>query len=82
MILSDKDTTPMATTLPTDGNTSLVMEENTHQGPITKSHVQQFQNQMNANLSLLSYYIDMAVVPISSTLIVFRCTWNEDIILD
>ena len=35
---------------------------------------------MNANLSLLSYYIDMAVLAISSTLIVLRCTGNEDII--
>ena len=35
---------------------------------------------MNANLSLLSYYIDMTVLPISSTLIVLRCTRNEDII--
>ena len=66
----DEDITPMATTLPTDGNTSSVMQENTYQGPITKSHVKQIQNMVNANLSLLSYYIDMAVLPISSTLII------------
>ena len=35
---------------------------------------------MNANLSLLSYYIDMAVLAISSTLIVLKCIGNEDII--
>ena len=76
----DEDITHMATTLPTDSNTSSVMQENTYQGPITRSHVKQIQNQVNANLSLLSYYIDMAVLPISSTLIVRKCTGNEDII--
>ena len=62
----------MATTLLTDGNTSSIMQENTHQGPITRSHVKQIKNQVNANLCLLSYYIDIAV----------RCTRNEDIILE
>ena len=57
----------MATTLPKDSNTSSVMQENTYQGPITNSHDKQIQNQVNANLTLLSYYIDMAVLPISST---------------
>ena len=79
---SDEDITPMATTLPTDGNASSVMQENTYQGPITRSHVKQIQNQVNANLSLLSYYINMEVLSISSTLIVLRCTENEDIILE
>ncbi|KAM0950048.1 hypothetical protein DsansV1_C04g0037211 [Dioscorea sansibarensis] len=62
-----KDITSMATTLPRDSNTSSVMQENTYQRPITNSHIKQIQNQVNANLSLLSYYIDMTVLPISST---------------
>ena len=70
----------MATTLPTDSNTSSVMQKNIYQGSITRTQVIQIQNQVNANLSLLSYYIDMPVLPISSTLIVLRCTGNEDII--
>ena len=77
---SDETITPMATTLPTDGNTSSVMQENIYQGSITISHDKQIQNQVNVDLSLLSYYIDMAVLPISSTLIVLKCTGNEDII--
>ena len=78
----DEDVTLMATTLPTDGNTLSVMQENIYQGPITRSHVKQIQNWVNANLSLLSCYIDMAVHPISSTLIILRRTGNEDISLE
>ena len=78
--ITDDDITPMATTLPTDGNTSSLMQENTYQGLIAGSHVKQIQNHVNANLSLLPYYIDMTILPISSTLIVLRSTWKEDII--
>ena len=72
----------MATTPPVDGNTSFGIEEETYQGLITRSHVKKIQDQVNANLSLFLYYIDMTVLPISSTLIVLRYTGSEDIIPD
>ena len=52
------------------------------QGPITRSRAKQIQNQVNANLSLLSHYINTVVFPICSTLIVLRCIGSEDIIQD
>ena len=81
----DEDITPMVTTPSislTDGNISFDMQEKTYQGPITRSYAKQIQNQVNANLSIFSHYIDMAILPISSILIVLRCTGSENIIQD
>ena len=74
----DEDiTTAMATT---PQSTPLV--DGQDQGPITRSRAKQIQNQVNANLSLLSHYINTVVFPICSTLIVLRCIGSEDIIQD
>ena len=48
----------------TDGNISFDMQEKTYQRPITRSYAKQIQNQVNANLSIFSHYIDMAILPI------------------
>ena len=63
----DEDITPMVTTPSislTDGNISFDMQEKTYQGQITRSYAKQIQNQVNANLSIFSHYIDMAILPI------------------
>ena len=63
----DEDITPMVTTPSislTDGNISFDMQKKTYHGPITRSYGKQIQNQVNANLSIFSHYIDMAILPI------------------
>lgn len=72
-------TTPSVVTREDSIDASSIVAESpkVFQGPITRNRAKQIQNQVNANLSIISNINDAAIFPISSSFTVLRCIEEE-----